>query len=136
MLFRSVEQLMQEVEGLKLGVAYEAISDAAIMPRTKEEMLARDIQPFQQPFYPMVTGAPSTEQLYVGRENVIGRDLGFEKIARDAYNDIIAGKIPIDQVKNLTVEKYVRKGVEQRRLKEAEEETEETFNLNEDEIYL
>jgi hypothetical protein len=117
---RQVAQLNQEVENLQLGSAYETIADASIVPRKPSEVLDRDINIHERPFYPSVTRAAPNEQLYVARQSELEDSLGLRQIAKDAYSDIIAGKIPTDQLKNLTVEKYVRKGAEKRIAKEAE----------------
>ena len=118
---RQVQQLEKEVENLKTGMAYETVTDTAVVPRTPKEFLERDIDPYEQPFYPSATRAAEGETLYVGREGTMESDAGFGKIAQDFYNDVVQGNIPADQLKNLTVEKYVRKGAEKRMAKEAEE---------------
>lgn len=115
---RQVQQLEKEVENLKTGMAYETITDAAVVPRTQEEFFNRDIDPYERPFY---RSAVPGEQLYVGRESMLESDAGFGKLAQDFYNDIVQGNIPAEQLKNLTVEKYVRKGAEKRMAKEAED---------------
>jgi len=118
---RQVQQLEKEVENLKTGMAYETVTDTAVVPRTPKEFLERDIDPYERPFYPSATRAAEGETLYVGREGTMESDAGFGKIAQDFYNDVVQGNIPADQLKNLTVEKYVRKGAEKRMAKEAEE---------------
>lgn len=118
---RQIQQLEKEIEDLKTGMAYETISDVAVIPRTPSEFLARDIDPYEQPFYPSATRAAEGETIYAGRETQLENELGFGQIAQDFYNDVVQGNIPADQLKNLTVEKYVRKGAEKRMAKEAEE---------------
>jgi hypothetical protein len=118
---RQIQQLEKEIENLKTGKAYEAISDMAVALRTPEQFLTRDIDPYERPFYPSATRAAEGETIYAGRESQIGHELGFGKIAQDFYDDVVRGNIPADQLKNLTVEKYVRKGAERRMAKEAEE---------------
>jgi len=118
---RQIQQLEKEIEDLKTGMAYETISDAAVIPRTPKEFLERDIDPYEQPFYPSATRAAEGETIYAGRETQLENELGFGQIAQDFYNDVVQGNIPTDQLKNLTVEKYVRKGAEKRMVKEAEE---------------
>lgn len=118
---RQIQQLEKEIEDLKTGMAYETISDAAVIPRTPKEFLERNIDPYEQPFYPSATRAAEGETIYAGRETQLENELGFGQIAQDFYNDVVQGNIPTDQLKNLTVEKYVRKGAEKRMVKEAEE---------------
>lgn len=118
---RQIQQLEKEIEDLKTGMAYETISDVAVIPRTPKEFLERDIDPYEQPFYPSATRAAEGETIYAGRETQLENELGFGQIAQDFYNDVVQGNIPADQLKNLTVEKYVRKGAEKRMAKEAEE---------------
>ena len=101
---RQREQLQGEIENIKLARAVEDISDSAVEPKTKKEMLERI--PFEQrQFYPGVTKAGEGEKLYIGRESII-RDLGFKKLGRDLLEDILTGKA--GDTSKLTIENYMR----------------------------
>ena len=123
-LGRKVQQLENDVKNLQTGIAYEALSDVAVVPRTPEEFIDRDIERHEVPFYPAATRAGPTEKVYATRQSMLGRDLGFTELAKSIYRDVIAGDITPEQLKNLTVPKYVGKSAEQRILKEAQREKE------------
>lgn len=123
-LGRKVQQLENDIKNLQTGIAYEALSDIAVVPRTPEEFIGRDIERHEVPFYPAATRAGPTEKVYSTRQSMLGRDLGFTELAKSIYRDVIAGDITPEQLKNLTVPKYVGKSAEQRILKEAQREKE------------
>ena len=101
---RQQEQLKGELENIKLAKAVEDISDSAIEPKTKQEMLERI--PFEQrQFYPGVTKAGEGEKLYMGRESII-RDMGFNKLGKALVEDILTGKA--GDTSKLTIENYMR----------------------------
>lgn len=101
---RQREQLRGEIENIKLARAVEDISDLAIEPKTKQEMLERI--PFEQrQFYPGVTKAGEGEKLYMGRESLL-KDLGFKKLGQDLLEDILTGKA--GDTSKLTIENYMR----------------------------
>lgn len=101
---RQREQLQGELENIRLARAVEDISDWAIEPKTKQEMLERI--PFEQrQFYPGVTKAGEGEKLYMGRESRI-RDMGFNKLGKALVEDILTGKA--GDTSKLTIENYMR----------------------------
>jgi hypothetical protein len=101
---RQAEQLKGELENIKLARAVEDISDSAIEPKTKQEMLERI--PFEQrQFYPGVTKAAEGEKLYMGRESLL-KDLGFKKLGKELVEDILTGKA--GDTSKLTIENYMR----------------------------
>jgi hypothetical protein len=101
---RQREQLQGEIENIKLARTVEDISDSAIAPKTKQEMLERI--PFEQrQFYPGVTKAGEGEKFYVGQESII-RDLGFKKLGKELVEDILTGKA--GDTSKLTIENYMR----------------------------
>jgi hypothetical protein len=122
---RQVQQLENEIDKLQTGVAYEALTDISVMPRTPEEFLSRDIDEYEKPFYPAATRAKEGETVYPVRSRLLGTDLGFSKLAKDIYKDVIAGDVSLDQLKNLTVPKYVTKSAEKRMVKEAQQAKEQ-----------
>jgi hypothetical protein len=101
---RQREQLQGEIENIALARAVEDISDSAIEPKTKQEMLER-IPYEQRQFYPGVTKAGEGEKLYMGRESII-RDLGFNKLGKALVEDILTGKA--GDTSKLTIENYMR----------------------------
>ena len=127
---RQVQQLENEIKNLQTGVAYEALTDLAVMPRSPQEFLGRDIDEYETPFYPAASKAGPNETIYAARERMLKDDLGFGKIAKDFYKDVIAGNITPEQLKNLTVPKYVGKRAEQRVIKEAQQEKERAVVKN------
>jgi hypothetical protein len=101
---RQKELLQGEIENIKLAQDVENISDYAVEPKTKQEMLERI--PFEQrQFYPGVTKAGEGEKLYMGRESLL-KDLGFKKLGKDLLEDILTGKA--GDTSKLTIENYMR----------------------------
>jgi hypothetical protein len=101
---RQKEQLEGEIENIKLAQDVESITDSAIEPKTKQEMLERI--PFEQrQFYPGVTKAGEGEKLYMGRESLL-KDLGFKKLGKELVEDILTGKA--GDTSKLTIENYMR----------------------------
>ena len=116
----AVAKLEDEYNNLKVGVLYEDVSDWAVTPRTRESVLS-DIPYAQQQFYPSVTRARPDDVIYnMGSQNRL-RDIGLPDIARDFYNDVMSGKIPVEQVSKLSVDKFVRSKALPRIAKEKEE---------------
>jgi hypothetical protein len=101
---RQKELLEGEIENIKLARTVEDISDSAIAPKTKQEMLGQI--PFaQRQFYPGVTKAGEGEKLYMGQESII-RELGFTKLGKALVEDILTGKA--GDTSKLTIENYMR----------------------------
>ena len=106
-LTRNVAKLEEEVDNLRLGKAYEDLSDAAVIVRTQPESLARLEYP-QQQFYPSITRARPEDLIYnLPGSNRLDR-LGLRDLAQDVYNDIMSGKIPKEQVSKLSIDKLIR----------------------------
>ena len=115
----AVNKLQEEYDNLKVGALYEDVSDWAVTPRIRENMLS-DLEYSQQQFYPSVTRARPGDIIYgMGSQNRL-RDTGLQDIARDFYNDVMSGKIPVAQVSKLSVDKYVRDKTMPRIAKEKE----------------
>jgi len=116
----SVNKLEEEYNNLKVGALYEDVSDLAVSPRTRENVLS-DIPYAQQQFYPSVTRARPDDIIYnMGRQTGL-ENIGLGDIARDFYNDVMSGKIPVEQVSKLSVDKFVRSKALPRIAKEKEE---------------
>jgi len=100
------------VDNLRLGVAYENATDKAIHAPTAKD-LKEEIEYSERQFYPSLMRTPDEERVYTAS---VGRlkDLGFGDIANSFYNDVMSGKIPLNKVPKMTVEKYIRDTAEGR----------------------
>lgn len=101
---REREKLQEEVENIKLARSYEDLSDYAVTPKTKEQMLS-DIPYEQRQFFPSVTRAGDTEKLYTVNRGLLN-DIGFKKLGETLLSDILTGQA--GDTSKLTVENYIR----------------------------
>ena len=102
----------QVVDNLRLGTAYEYATDTAIhAPIAKD--LKEEIEYSERQFYPALMQTPDTERAYIANPVQL-RNLGFEDLAKSFYNDVMSGKIKLDKVPKMTVEKYIRDTAEGR----------------------
>ncbi len=107
------DKLQEELNNLQLGRDYEKISDIAVAVDTQPSLLGKIEYP-QQQFYPSVTRARPDETLFHISKAGPLQNTGFNELAAQFYDDVIRGNIPVDKLKGLTVEKYVRNKVEGR----------------------
>ena len=100
------------IDNLRLGTAYEYAIDTAISADTAKG-LKEDLQYGERQFYPSLMRTPDEERVYTAS---VGRlkDLGFGDLANSFYNDVMSGKIPLNKVPKMTVEKYIRDTAEGR----------------------
>ena len=99
-------KIANELENLKLGAMYENLADTTVSPVTKEKFLIDLAYPAKQ-FYPDVThpNVPDAATLYkASRLN----EIGLPGVAQSVYSDVMQGKIPLDKLSVMPVEKYVR----------------------------
>lgn len=101
------DKLQDELSNLQLGRDYEKLSDIAVAVDTQPNLLGKIEYP-QQQFYPSVTRARPDETLFHVSRNSALQSTGFNELAAQFYDDVMRGNIPIDKLKGLTVEKYVR----------------------------
>lgn len=100
------------VDNLRLGAAYENATDKAINALTAKN-LKEEIEYGERQFYPALMQTPDTERAYIANPVQL-RNLGFEDLAKSFYNDVMSGKIPLNKVPKMTVEKYIRDTAEGR----------------------
>lgn len=108
------------VDNLQLGAAYENAIDTGIKARPAGELLST-IPYEERQFYPALQKTPVTEKAYTANASQL-KNLGFGDMARNFYDDVMAGKIPLDKVPKMTVEKYIRSVAEPRVAKEKAEQ--------------
>jgi len=102
---RQREQVLGELENIKLGTAVENIGDSTVAPKTKQEML-KQIPYAQRQFFPSVTKAAEDEKLFlIDRESLLG-DMGYKKLGAELLEDILTGKA--GDTSKLTIENYMR----------------------------
>jgi hypothetical protein len=117
------DKLQKELENLYTGAAYEDVSDAAVRVRPANMVRERLDYP-QKQFYPTLAQTPADALTY--NANVAGiDDTGIQDIAKTFYDDVMAGKIPLDKVEKTTVENFVRRKSEERVKSEAEKKARE-----------
>jgi len=100
---RQREQLQGELENIRLASNVENLSDFAINPKTREQLL-KNLPFTEQQFFPSVTKAGEGETLYTA--NRIIRELGFEKLGKQLFEDILTGRA--GDTSKLTIENYMR----------------------------
>lgn len=100
------------IDNLRLGSAYESATDTAISADTAKGM-KEDLEYGERQFYPSLMRTPDEERVYTASPSRL-RDLGFEDLAKSFYNDVMSGKIPLNKVPKMTVEKYIRDTAEGR----------------------
>jgi Arc/MetJ family transcription regulator len=108
------------VDNLQLGAAYENAIDTAVKATPAGELLSK-IPYEERQFYPALQKTPKTENAYTASQRQL-RNLGFDDMARKFYDDVMEGKIPLDKVPKMTVEKYIRSVAEPRVAKERAEQ--------------
>jgi hypothetical protein len=101
---REREKLQDEMENIRLAMAYEDVTDYSVKNRSKEQLI-RDIPYEQRQFYPSVTKAGENENLYTVNRQLM-KDVGFEKLGKDLLEDILDGKA--GDTSKLTIENYIR----------------------------
>ena len=104
------------IDNLQLGAAYENAIDTAIKAQPAGELLQK-IPYEERQFYPALQKTPKTENAYTASIRQL-KNLGFDDMARKFYDDVMDGKIPLDKVPKMTVEKYIRSVAEPRVAKE------------------
>ena len=119
---RERDKIEEQLDNLKVGKAYETAVDYGVTPESAKDFLSRRLEYNERQFYPTVLKTPPQENVYRTYGSHLDA-LGFSKLARDFYNDVISGDIPLDKVGKMTVENYVRKTaktrVEEERLAKA-----------------
>ena len=113
-------KLRKDMANLRIAQDYETLADAAVQPRFVSKVL-NELPPQEVPFYPSLTKAPPQSIAYNLKKGTLGA-LGIEDMVSSFYNDVLTGKVPVEKLKGLTVDKYVQQHFDKRRLREIEEE--------------
>jgi len=122
-------KLRKDMANLRIAQDYETLADAAVQPRIVSKVL-NELPPQEVPFYPSLTKAPPQSIAYNLKKGTLGA-LGIEDMVSSFYNDVLTGKVPVEKLKGLTVDKYVQQHFDKRRLREIEEEkAAQTFLTN------
>lgn len=118
-LTSKIARLKEEAKNLELGKAYETLSDTSIEPITAKEAM-EDLPRDQRHFFPYIKKlaetAPDTK-LY--DYNHISA-LGYRGLGRQLADDVVTGKIPVEQLGNTSLAKYVKEFAEPRIAQERE----------------
>jgi hypothetical protein len=102
---RQREQVLGELENIKLGTAMENVEDSIVRPMTKKSML-KSLPYEQQQFFPSVTKAAEDEKLFrIDRDGLL-KDVGYKKLGAALLEDILTGKA--GDTSKLTIENYMR----------------------------
>lgn len=113
-------KLRKDMANLRIAQDYETLADAAVQPRIVSKVL-NELPEQEKPFYPSLTLAPPESIVYDLKKGTLGA-LGIEDMVSSFYNDVLTGKVPVEKLKGLTVDKYVQQHFDKRRLREIEEE--------------
>jgi len=113
-------KLRKDIANLRIAQDYETLADAAVQPRIVSKVL-NELPEQEKPFYPSLTLAPPESIVYNLKKGTLGA-LGIDDMVNSFYNDVLTGKVPVEKLKGLTVDKYVQQYFDKRRLREIEEE--------------
>jgi hypothetical protein len=111
------ERITQQAENYKLGKSYETLADLAIEPRTAKE-LKRKLTFAEKQLFPYLDKTPDEATLYDVNQTTIDR-LGLTEMASMFMDDIVSGKIPVDQIGNISIPKYIQESASARIAKDA-----------------
>ena len=134
---QELKKAKQHLENLRLARAYELASDEALQPRDVSDIKRYFEQPGnygEAQFFPEHKHYRPDEKLfevYGGKMDVTG----YPKLASLIVDDIMSGKMPLDQVKNLNIDKYVRTHAKARLAKEADARAKEAKKAEELKTY-
>lgn len=113
-------KLRKDIANLRIAQDYETLADAAVQPRIVSKVL-NELPEQEKPFYPSLTLAPPESIVYNLKKGTLGA-LGIDDMVNSFYNDVLTGKVPVEKLKGLTVDKYVQQHFDKRKLRELEEE--------------
>jgi flagellar biosynthesis chaperone FliJ len=111
------ERITQQAANYKLGKSYETLADMSIEPRTAKD-LKRKLSFAEKQLLPYLDKTPDEATLYDINTTTIER-LGLTELASKFMDDIVAGKIPIEQIGNVSIPKYIQESASARIAKEA-----------------
>jgi hypothetical protein len=102
---RQRELLQGELENIKLATSMENLSDSAITPKSKAQMLGGI--PYQErQFFPSVTKGVESDTFYTLDNSRLLQDIGYQKLGKELVEDILTGKA--GDTSKLTIENYMR----------------------------
>jgi flagellar biosynthesis chaperone FliJ len=111
------ERIAQQAENYKLGKSYETLADLAIEPRTAKD-LKRKLTFAEKQLFPYLDKTPDEATLYDVNPTTLER-LGVTEMASKFMDDIVSGKIPIEQIGNISIPKYIQESASARMAKDA-----------------
>jgi hypothetical protein len=111
------ERITQQAENYKLGKSYETLADLSIEPRTAKD-LKRKLTFAEKQLFPYLDKTPDEATLYDINQTTIDR-LGLTELASKFMDDIVSGKIPMDQIGNVSIPKYIQESASVRIAKDA-----------------
>jgi hypothetical protein len=111
------ERVTQQAENYRLAKSYETLSDLAIEPRTAKD-LKRKLTFAEKQLFPYLDKTPDEATLYDIDTTSLDR-LGLTEMASKFMDDIVSGKIPIEQIGNISIPKYIQESASTRIAKEA-----------------
>lgn len=102
---KEIGRIMTELDNLKLADRFELITDASIVPQTAKEV--RDKLSYaQKKFFPGIEKIPEEETVYEVRRNALERS-GLIDVGKHFVRDVMSGAIPIEQIKNTPIAKFI-----------------------------
>jgi hypothetical protein len=111
------ERITQQAENYKLGKAYETIADISIEKRPVSE-LKKKLTFAEKQLFPYLDKTPEDAVLYDVDPTSLER-LGLTDMASKFMDDIVSGKIPVEQIGNVSIPKYIQEASAARMAKEA-----------------
>jgi len=104
-----------ELDNLKLADRFEFISDAIITPRISQN-IKNELSYAQKKFFPGIEKIPDIETVYDIRKSPL-RISGLQEAGSKFTRDIMHGVIPVDQIKNTPLDRFIR-DIAETRIKE------------------
>ena len=134
---QELKKAKQHLENLRLARAYELASDEALHPQDARYVKSYFAQPSnygEAQFFPEHKHYRPDEKLFEVYTNKMDVT-GYTKLASLIVDDIMSGKMPLDQVKNLNIDKYVRTHAKARLAEEADARAKEAKKAEELKTY-
>lgn len=109
---RELVAAQQDLDNLRLAQAYEFFADASIVARTAKDV-KKNLSYIGQKFFPGLEKVPDVETLYSIKGNMLDIT-DYDQLGKAFVRDVMSGAIPISNIKNVPIVKFLQQLVEPR----------------------
>jgi hypothetical protein len=134
-LTRDVRDAKDYRDNMRLAKMYEDLNDYSVNKKTAKDLKNELGYAQQKAFFPFLDKTPDEAPMFSLDRDMLNQ-LGYEDLGNQFATDIIQGKIPIDQIKNMPLAKYVEKIAKPRVEQEKAEKLKQEEKQNAFENYL